>query len=232
MRCKNCGNRLLSKTSFCLYCGERNAYGCGAYLENEKLKLVFIGEDVETLAFKVYDDEVSLRNLFEICAERIHERRVDRVVVSGERKDFVASMISKFALSDLEVLVTDDMNFDEFVGKLVEFFKRVRKIKKVYVDPEEKISGAHSTIIGGREGFNLIMKLARSPYVKKVVPGVIENKGTSQGGVRIKLTRSDDRGNIRALLIHGAAVQQIYVITTASNKEEGEVVLKELISLL
>ena len=232
MRCRNCRNELFSRTSYCLYCGERNAYGCGAYLENEKLKLVFIGEDVETLAFRVYDDEISLRNLFEICAERIHERRVDKVVVSGERKDFVASMISKFALSNLEVLVTDDMDFDEFLERLAEFFRSIRGIKKFYADPEEKISGAHSTIIGGREGFNLVMRLAKSPYVKKIVPGVIENKGTSQGGVRLKLTRSDDRGNIRALLIHGAAVQQIYVITTASNKEEGEVVLRELISLL
>ncbi len=232
MRCRHCGNELKSKTAFCLYCGGRNAFGSGIYVKDGKLHLIFVGYENETLSFKIYDDEVSLRNLFEVCAEKIHERRVERVLVSGERKEFFAKMLLKYSLSEVEVLVTDDMEFDEFFEKLVGYFTRVRKIKKVHERPEEKIGGSHSTIIGGREGYSLVMKLASSPFVKKVVPGVIENKGTSQGGVRLKLTRCDEKGNIRALLIHGAAVQQIYVITTASNREEGEVVLRELASSL
>ena len=232
MKCKHCGNRLTSKTSFCLYCEEKNAYGCGIYIRGDELRLVFVGSEVEVLAFKIYEDEISIRNLIEVCAERIHERRVDRILVSGDRKEFFARMVTKYSLSEVEVRITDDMEFEEFVEKLVRYFARVREIKRVDVGPEEKIGGAHSTIIGGREGLSLIMRLASSPFVKKIVPGVIENKGTSQGGVRLKLTRCDERGNIRALLIHGAAVQQIYVITTASNKEEGEVVLRELSSFL
>ncbi len=65
--------------------------------------------------------------------------------------------------------------------------------------------------------------------MKKVVPGVIEGNATSiGGGVKLKLTRSDERGNVRALLIDGSSVQQVYVITTASSREEGEEVLRLL----
>ncbi len=230
MKCKHCGCELKSPTLFCLFCGNANALGCGVYF-SEKLYLVFVGDRVEVLTFKVYEEEESIRNLFEVVAERIHERRVDKVIVSGNNKEFVARMIQRCALSPVDISITDDMEFDEFVKKLEEYFKKSSKIERVSANPEDKIGGSHTTIIGGRAGYELVLKLASSPFVKKVVPGVIENKGTSQGGVRLKITRCDDRGNLRALLIHGAAVQQIYVITTASNKEKGELVMKELSAL-
>ena len=77
-----------------------------------------------------------------------------------------------------------------------------------------------------------MLRLASSPYVKKIVPGVIENAGVGGGGVRLKLTRCDARGNIRALLIDGASVQQVYIITTAGSREQGEEILKELRGLV
>jgi len=110
---------------------------------------------------------------------------------------------------------------------------RIKKsLKKVNTKAEKKVHGSHSTIIGGREGMKLVYKLASSEYVKKIVPGVIENKGTVSGGIRLKVTRSDEKGNIKALLIDGATVQKLHVITTASNKEEGEEILKILRSLI
>ncbi len=99
------------------------------------------------------------------------------------------------------------------------------------VEPKHKIRGAHSTIIGGREGRDLLNRIAESEYVKKIIPGVIENKGTSKGSVRLKLTRCDRNGNVRALLIHGGTVQQIYIITTAKNREDGEILIERLRSL-
>ena len=97
-----------------------------------------------------------------------------------------------------------------------------------------KIKGTHSTIIGGREGKRLLLKVARSPLVKKVIPGVIENKGTASpsGGLRLKLTRSDARGNVRALLVEGSTVQEIRIVTSASSREEGEKVLYALKRML
>ena len=100
------------------------------------------------------------------------------------------------------------------------------------IDPKHKIRGSHSTIIGGSEGKDLLSKLAGSPYVKKIIPGVIENKGTSKGSVRLKITRCDRNGNVRALLIHGGTVQQVYIITNAKNREEGEILVEKLRSLL
>ncbi len=109
---------------------------------------------------------------------------------------------------------------------------REETIPKSDIDPKRKIRGSHSTIIGGRDGRELLNRIAESEYVKKIIPGVIENKGTSKGSVRVKLTRCDRNGNIRALLIHGGTVQQIYVITTARSEKEGEVVIERLRALL
>ena len=97
-----------------------------------------------------------------------------------------------------------------------------------------KIHGTHSTIIGGREGKRLLLKVAGSPLVKKIIPGVIENKGTASpsGGLRLKLTRSDARGNVRALLVEGSTVQEIRIVTSASSREEGEKVLYALKRML
>ncbi len=106
--------------------------------------------------------------------------------------------------------------------------KNSTSISKSHIEPKLKISGSHSTIIGGREGRKLLKRIAELEYIKKIIPGVIENRGTSKGSVRLKFTRCDGNGNIRALLIHGGAVQQFYIITTAGNREEGEVLLEML----
>jgi len=233
MRCE-CGAELRSPTSYCLACGRVHALACGIYV-GEKVYLVAIGKVVETLSFDIYDEEESIRNLFEILAERIHERRVEEVYVSGEDESkikFGFENIRRFALSDLRVYATQPLSLDEFISKLREFVMKKEELRKVDIPPEEKIQGSHTTVIGGRLGKEYLYRVACCEYVKKIVPGVITGGGSSLGGgVRFKVTRCDEKGNIRALLIDGSSVQEIYIITTAKNKEQGEVILKMLKSV-
>jgi len=84
------------------------------------------------------------------------------------------------------------------------------------------VGGKHSTILGGREGLNLLLRVASNPNVKKVVPGRIGAKGGRSGkGIRVKVTTVDKRGNIKLILSEGSSSQEIYVVTNASNYEEG-----------
>jgi len=230
MKCE-CGNPLPSPTSYCLVCGRRNALACGLYVSS-KIYLIFIGKVIETIPFKIYDEEQSIRNLFEILAERIHDRRVEEVYVCGENEnliDFGFKNLKRYSLSNLRIYLTQPMKFDEFVSRLKDFVMKKEEIKKVNLSPEYKIQGSHSTIIGGRQGKDFLYRIACCEYVKRIVPGVITGgSSTLGGGVRFKITRCDEKGNLRALLIDGSSVQEVYIITTAKNKEQGEIILKIL----
>ena len=240
-RCPGCGSEI-NVSGYCPFCGY--APVAAAIHLSDKLLLTFLFRDNMdvTLSFKIYWDdepelsEISERNLFERVSEELHFRRVRRIFISAasqEKRDYCCEMVRKFALSPLEIVLTDTFrNSCEFVERVKDHVRTVDELEKVNTDPDDKIGGAHSTVIGGREGLKLLVGLAASPYVKKVVPGVIESAGISGGGVRLKLTRCDDRRNIRALLIDGSSVQQVYVITTAADKKQGERVLKELKSVL
>ncbi|MET1124807.1 MAG: DUF2103 domain-containing protein [Archaeoglobaceae archaeon] len=226
LRCE-CGFELESATQYCLNCGKRNAFFCGVFVEDSDVSVAFFGEELEVLKFRRYED--SIRNLYEVVAERIYERRVEDIYVSASRGELIDEAFGELSNT---FFVANVYRTDTFATPS-EFFERlsrllvVRKLREFHAPPEEKIQGSHSTVIGGREGYELLLKLAASPYVKKVVPGVIE-VGGGGGGVRLKLTRCDERGNIKALLIEGSTVQRIHVITTAGSKEEGEEVLKIL----
>jgi len=229
----DCGEELSSPTQYCPFCGKRNTIGCGIYVSKAKVLVFLVGRHGnELLSFKRYEDEISLRNLYEVVAEKIYERRAEELYVSGESYDLIDEAIEvlKSFLYPFAISITDVFEDPhEFFSRLDKTLRTKSRLKTVDMLPEKKIHGSHSTVIGGREGYALIMKLARSPYVKKIVPGVIEGNATSVGGgVRLKLTRSDERGNLRALLIDGATVQQVHVITTASTREEGETILKIL----
>uniref|UniRef100_A0A7C3RCI9 Metal-binding protein n=1 Tax=Archaeoglobus fulgidus TaxID=2234 RepID=A0A7C3RCI9_ARCFL len=228
-----CGAELASDAAYCLNCGKRHAIGCGVYVSGKRVYAKIFGKmGHEEFSLKRYDEEVSIRNLYEILGERIYFSRVEEVVISGECRELIEEGFENLrnSLYPFEISFSDVFETPEEFFEKLERVLRVRKeLKTVDKAPEDKIQGSHSTIIGGREGYSLILSLARCPYVKKVVPGVIEGNATSiGGGVKLKLTRSDEKGNVRALLIDGSSVQQIHVITTASNREEGEEVLKLL----
>ncbi|MFN3384245.1 MAG: DUF2103 domain-containing protein [Archaeoglobaceae archaeon] len=93
-------------------------------------------------------------------------------------------------------------------------------------------SGKHKTVVGGRDGLEIVGKLLSHSEVKKVIFGRIGTKPRTGHGLRFKITRVDERGNLRAILSYGSSSQEIYVITTASSKEEGERIAKELIEIL
>ncbi len=229
----SCGYELSFPTQFCLSCGKRNAFACGVYVNESFLHSIFIGEVEETIKLKRYED--SVRNTYEILADKIYERRLEEIYVSAFNEVLLDEAFSELEKSyfPFRLYRTDIFDsFEEFSRRLRLRIKVERELPKVDARAEEKIGGSHSTIIGGRDGYNLILRLAASPYVKKVVPGVIEVGSGVGGGVRMKLTRSDNKGNLRALLIDGNTVQQVHVITTARNKEEGEEILKMLSSVL
>ncbi len=233
MRCE-CGAELKSPTSYCLACGRVHALACGVYV-GEGVYLVTVGKVVETNSFKIYDEEESIRNIFELIAERIHEKRVKEVYVCGKDEGkvrFGFENVRRYSLSDLRIYSTQPMGFEEFVSRLRDFVSKKNELRKVDIPPEEKIQGSHTTVIGGRQGREYLYRVACCEYVKKVVPGVITGGASSLGGgVRFKVTRCDDKGNIRALLIDGSSVQEIHIVTTAKDKEQGEIVLKILKSV-
>ncbi|MBE8539898.1 DUF2103 domain-containing protein [Geoglobus acetivorans] len=235
MKCRFCFSELEEEFDFCLVCGNRNLKLAGLFAESGRLNLALFGDVQRTLTFRIYGEWESLRNTFEVIWEKLHRKRADKLYLSGESRDIISEterILKLNALYPLYISVLEPMEMNEFLRTLSEFMMSSGEMEKVHLKPESKIGGAHSTIIGGREGRGLVMRIAESEFVKKIVPGVIENKGTTTGSVRLKLTRSDDRGNIRALLIHGGSVQQIHVITTARNREEGEMLIKMLRSLL
>jgi hypothetical protein len=88
--------------------------------------------------------------------------------------------------------------------------------------------GDHTTIIGGRKGKKLVLRISGDEDVKKVIPGVIK-VGMSPGvGFRAKFLRPDERGNLRLLLREGSTVQEIFIVTKASSFSEGEKISKKL----
>jgi hypothetical protein len=90
-----------------------------------------------------------------------------------------------------------------------------------------KFGGDHTTVIGGRRGRKILIEISRSDRVKRVIPGIIK-VGMSPGGFKAKFLRPDHRGNLRLLLREGSTVQEIFIITKASNKAEGREIAKEL----
>jgi hypothetical protein len=90
-----------------------------------------------------------------------------------------------------------------------------------------KFGGDHSTVIGGRKGKRILLEISKSERVKRVIPGIIK-VGMSPGGFRAKFLRPDERGNLRLLLREGSTVQEIFIVTKASNKSEGQEIAEEL----
>jgi len=104
-----------------------------------------------------------------------------------------------------------------------------RTLEVVDTPPKEKLGGSHSTLIGGRTGRRAISTVAEHPHVKKIVPGPIDAGGTgSRTGLRAKVTRAGDNGNVRLLLRDGSSVQENRVVTTAMDRETGERVREDL----
>jgi hypothetical protein len=96
-----------------------------------------------------------------------------------------------------------------------------------------KIKGKHTTVIGGRKGLDILLRIASSKHIKKIIPGRVEGRSRKIGrGIRARITRVDKRGNIKMIISTGPSAQEIYLITYASNREEGLEIADEIKKLL
>ena len=100
---------------------------------------------------------------------------------------------------------------------------------------KEKLHGAHTTVIGERQGKKVLTIIAQHELVKSIIPSVITVKGKSSPGGNLTakvLPHPDERGNLRLLLSHGTSSQEIRLVTKVGSYEEGEKLMEELNALL
>ena len=142
--CPRCGSEVYIH-GYCPFC-QYAPLAAAIYLA-EKLHLTFIfrrGEDITTSFKRYFDSEepgepelsgVSERNLFERVAEEIHFRRVSRVFVSAmteSERDYCGRMLRRFALSPLEIVLTDIFpNHLKFVERVKEHVRAVCRLERV-----------------------------------------------------------------------------------------------------
>ncbi len=96
----------------------------------------------------------------------------------------------------------------------------------------DKLGGAHSTVISGRTGKKVVRIVAKHPLVKRIVPTVISVKGHAGGKTTAKVLRPDARGNLRLLISSGTSAQELRIVTTVGNFEQGELLQRELNEML
>lgn len=165
--------------------------------------------------------EVQRRNYVERIAAEIHRKRPEAVYVSGNRP-LIGRLRRELASSIYRIDAEDPVtaylaNRDEEPLEVID-----RPVS-------EKIGGRHSSVIGDRRGRTALRLLAEHPHVKKIIPGPIDASGIgSRSGFRAKVTRPDTAGNLRVLLRDGSSVQEVRLVTTARNRDQGSRIAAEL----
>ena len=245
MECRHCASPLEKPGDFCLVCREANTEAIVLEAARERATLTMLaGDGDEATAAAPGDDDpvlgattittmpeegenevVELRNFAGLIGDEIRRKRPEEVYAGGERTVIQA--------------VREDIHHpfyrvedDDPVAAVLER-RGDRALDVVETPPAEKIGGSHSTLIGGRTGMRAIRAVAGHPHVKKVIPGPIDAGGKgSQSGLRAKVTRADDGGNVRMLLRDGSSVQENRVVTTARDREMGERIREDLNDVL
>jgi len=164
--------------------------------------------------------EVSLRNLIGRAVDEIRRKRPEDLYVRGNTETIsrIRDEVS-FPMSR----VRQDVSYEDV------FSDETDSLDVIDAPVSEKISGKHSTIIGGRDGRHAVRHVAKHGHIKKVIPGPIDASGRgSQDGFGAKVTRADRNGNLRLLFRDGSSVQENRLVTTASDRETGERVRQEL----
>lgn len=165
--------------------------------------------------------EVQQRNYVGRIAAEIRRKRPTAVYIAGDR-ELIGRLRGKLTV-DLYRLDGEDP---------VEAYRdRVSDPPLAIVDrpPGEKLGGRHTSLIGDRRGERVIRILADHPHVKKIIPGPIDGSGSgSRSGFHAKATRPGLGGNLRVLLHDGSAVQEVRLVTTARDRDEGERIATQL----
>ncbi|HII70494.1 DUF2103 domain-containing protein [Methanopyrus kandleri] len=228
-RCRRCGYSVELPLK-CPRCGEPSfeVAAFQVYPEDVRYVVAFVNEsDVHTIhqSFQGDPDGIMLRNLVERLGELLHSA-APRAATAVRTPPWIVDVVER--ISGVTVRTVRD-DFDDVVRSLQAELRADRRLDRVEEPPERKLGGSHSTIIGGRRGRELVLKVASVPYVKRVIPGRIGAKGSrGGGGVRLKVSRVDDSGNVKLLLSEGAATQEIFVVTTARDEREGKLVAELL----
>ncbi|MFA1610286.1 DUF2103 domain-containing protein [Halobellus rubicundus] len=229
MDCRRCGTPLERPGDYCLVCDTANCDAVVVVFERDRAELTMLdGEDVvgRTTVTTLPEDDpeaevVELRNFAGQVADDIRRKRPETVFAAGDRdvlREARAQLHHEFYR----------IAGDDPVERVLER-RGDRSLEVVDTPPREKLGGSHSTLIGGRDGRRAIGVVADHPHVKKIVPGPIDAGGTgSRTGLRAKVTRADDNGNVRLLLRDGSSVQENRIVTTAMDRETGEFVRDDL----
>ena len=231
MNCRQCGIDLERPADFCLTCRSANCDAVVADFRPDRATLTMLAEDervartvITTTPEADADDEatvVALRNFAGRVADEIRRKRPDAVYAAGER---AALRECRAQLRHEFYRVPDDDPVAVALERRGE-----PALEVVETAPAEKLGGSHSTVIGGRTGREAILTAADHPHVKKLVPGPIDAGGNgSRSGLRAKVTRADDNGNVRLLLRDGSSVQENRVVTTAMDRDTGERIRDDL----
>ena len=108
-------------------------------------------------------------------------------------------------------------------------------VKSKEASLKEKLHGAHTTVIGDRQGKKILAIISQHEKVNGIIPSVITVRGKSSPGGNLNakvLPHPDEHGNLRLLLSHGTSAQEIRIVTTVATREEGEPLVEELNAML
>ncbi|APW99877.1 metal-binding protein [Halobiforma lacisalsi AJ5] len=236
MECRHCASPLEKPGDFCLVCRETNTEAVVLEAARDRATLTMLADEdceepvlgkttITTMPEEGDNEVVELRNFAGLIGDEIRRKRPEEVYAGGDRAVIRAvreEVHHPFYRVD-----------DEEPVQAVRDRRGNRALDVVDTPPTEKIGGSHSTLIGGRTGMQAIQAVAGHPHVKKVIPGPIDAGGKgSQSGLRAKVTRADDGGNVRMLLRDGSSVQENRVVTTARDREMGERIREDLNDVL
>ncbi|WP_313692176.1 DUF2103 domain-containing protein [Halorarum halobium] len=248
MNCRRCSAALDRPGDYCLRCSTANCDAVVVVFGPERATLTMLDGEAadadgtfaedstesdperailgETAVTTIADDgertaQTQLRNYAGRVADEIRRKRPETVYAAGERdplRETRAQLHYEF------YRVPDEDPVETVLARHGE-----PSLEVVEAAPAEKLGGAHSTLIGGRKGWQAIRSVAAHPHVKKLIPGPIDAGGSgSRTGLRAKVTRADEHGNVRLLLRDGSSVQENRVVTTAGDRETGELVRDDL----
>ncbi len=219
----------------CPRCGTSTRPGVALRATGEGYELVLTNgskRDEVSRMFKHPDPNgVIARNVGELLGELLNAVSPEVAVHTSDSDRTVIDIAEK--VSGVRIKPSRVSDLRELADSIEAELKAARELDTVDAPLEDKIGGGHSTIIGGRKGREIVTTICSVPYVKKVVPGRIGAKGSrGGGGIRAKVSRVDERGNVKVLLSEGAATQEVFVVTTASDEKGGKTVARIIEGLL
>jgi hypothetical protein len=231
MECRRCSASLSRPGDYCLVCRTANADTVVVDAERDRARVTVLADAervgttrVTTTPEGVESDEgdIELRNFAGLIADEVHRKRPEEVYAAGDR-----AVISRLRRDLPYELKRVGVGADDPVEAVLDR-RDERSIEVVDASPAEKMSGTHTMVIGGRRGREALTTVAEHPHVKKVIPGPIESGGAAGGGIRATATRADAIGNLGLRVRDGSSVQENRVVTTAGDRETGEVIREDV----